>query len=105
MQTLQGILPSRLLRSQTAKPAGQNGDDRVRTGDPLLAKQVLSQLSYAPKTQRGNSPDSKNSHPQMTQISADEDKITQMPALKPQLAPFHPQATEPLICAICVICG
>ena len=25
------------------------GDDRVRTDDPLLAKQVLSQLSYAPK--------------------------------------------------------
>jgi hypothetical protein len=26
------------------------GDDRVRTDDPLLAKQVLSQLSYAPLT-------------------------------------------------------
>ncbi len=26
----------------------RNGDDRDRTGDPLLAKQVLSQLSYAP---------------------------------------------------------
>jgi hypothetical protein len=25
-----------------------NGDDRDRTDDPLLAKQVLSQLSYAP---------------------------------------------------------
>ena len=25
------------------------GDDRDRTDDPLLAKQVLSQLSYAPK--------------------------------------------------------
>ena len=24
------------------------GDDRIRTGDPLLAKQVLYQLSYAP---------------------------------------------------------
>ena len=24
------------------------GDDRARTGDPLLAKQVLSQLSYIP---------------------------------------------------------
>ena len=24
------------------------GDDRDRTGDPLLAKQVLSQLSYIP---------------------------------------------------------
>ena len=28
------------------------GDDRDRTDDPLLAKQVLSQLSYAPN--RGN---------------------------------------------------
>ncbi len=28
---------------------GGGGDDRDRTDDPLLAKQVLSQLSYAPK--------------------------------------------------------
>jgi hypothetical protein len=28
--------------------SGIRGDDRVRTGDPLLAKQVLSQLSYIP---------------------------------------------------------
>ena len=28
------------------------GDDRDRTGDPRLAKAVLSQLSYVPKTQR-----------------------------------------------------
>ena len=27
------------------------GDDRIRTGDPLLAKQVLSQLSYIPACQ------------------------------------------------------
>ena len=26
------------------------GDDRIRTGDPLRAKQVLSQLSYIPGT-------------------------------------------------------
>jgi hypothetical protein len=26
-----------------------DGDERDRTADPLLAKQVLSQLSYAPK--------------------------------------------------------
>jgi hypothetical protein len=25
-----------------------SGDDRTRTGDPLLAKQVLYQLSYVP---------------------------------------------------------
>ena len=29
------------------------GDDRIRTGDPLLAKQVLSQLSYIPALQSG----------------------------------------------------
>ena len=28
-------------------PAG-NGGDRIRTDDPLLAKQMLSQLSYTP---------------------------------------------------------
>ena len=28
---------------------GGGGADRDRTGDPLLAKQVLSQLSYSPK--------------------------------------------------------
>ena len=27
---------------------GSGGADRDRTGDPLLAKQVLSQLSYSP---------------------------------------------------------
>ena len=26
-----------------------HGDDQIRTGDPLLAKQVLSQLSYIPE--------------------------------------------------------
>ena len=26
----------------------RGGDERVRTDDPLLAKQVLSQLSYTP---------------------------------------------------------
>ena len=34
---------------QAARHGPENGgDDRDRTGDPLLAKQVLSQLSYAP---------------------------------------------------------
>ena len=33
----------------TIDQSAQNGgDDRDRTGDPLLAKQVLSQLSYIP---------------------------------------------------------
>jgi hypothetical protein len=34
-------------RAVAARPAS-GGDDRDRTDDPLLAKQVLSQLSYAP---------------------------------------------------------
>ena len=38
-------IQTRLPRLRTP-PTG--GDDRDRTGDPLLAKQVLSQLSYAP---------------------------------------------------------
>ena len=29
-------------------PAGTGGDERSRTADPLLAKQVLSRLSYIP---------------------------------------------------------
>ena len=29
-------------------PLSGGGDERVRTDDPLLAKQVLSQLSYTP---------------------------------------------------------
>jgi hypothetical protein len=32
----------------TAGSCPWSGDGRARTGDPLLAKQVLSQLSYAP---------------------------------------------------------
>ena len=30
------------------------GDERIRTADPLLAKQVLSQLSYTPKMDVGS---------------------------------------------------
>jgi len=32
---------------------GSGGADRDRTGDPLLAKQVLSQLSYSPINKDG----------------------------------------------------
>ena len=32
------------------------GDERDRTDDPLLAKQVLSQLSYTPKYLRSGQP-------------------------------------------------
>ena len=39
-------------------PGGRapGGDDRDRTGDPLLAKQVLSQLSYAPASGQAAAP-------------------------------------------------
>ena len=37
----------------TAVNDRRSGDGRARTGDPLLAKQVLSQLSYAPVRCRG----------------------------------------------------
>jgi hypothetical protein len=33
-----------------ALSAPKNGAGRIRTGDPLLAKQVLCQLSYDPET-------------------------------------------------------
>jgi hypothetical protein len=34
--------------AQYEAASGVGGADRDRTGDPLLAKQVLSQLSYSP---------------------------------------------------------
>ena len=41
--------PTFLLRAQPqALQACAGGDNRDRTDDPLLAKQVLSQLSYTP---------------------------------------------------------
>ena len=35
-------------RTTTGSQKSIGGDKRVRTADPLLAKQVLSQLSYTP---------------------------------------------------------
>ena len=45
--------PAGLQRPPVSKqcvhyPRGAGGASRDRTGDPLLAKQVLSQLSYSP---------------------------------------------------------
>src|SRR5262249_28589098 len=37
-----------------AQHVSAGGADRDRTGDPLLAKQVLSQLSYSPVSQSAN---------------------------------------------------
>ena len=36
------------LHDVNGKELNYGGADRDRTGDPLLAKQVLSQLSYSP---------------------------------------------------------
>jgi hypothetical protein len=48
-----------LLCDETLNPPGWadrgNGGERVRTDDPLLAKQVLSQLSYTPANPPGTS--------------------------------------------------
>jgi len=41
-------IPQRTLWRLPLLETPPPGDDRDRTGDPLLAKQVLSQLSYAP---------------------------------------------------------
>ena len=38
----------RVLLAKIGLRFAPGGDDRIRTGDPLLAKQVLSQLSYIP---------------------------------------------------------
>ena len=49
LATLRGIFTSRSLRDRVRqRRTGENGDNRIRTGDPLLAKQVLYQLSYVP---------------------------------------------------------
>ena len=40
--------PSPCLRSAPVRPAALPGDEQIRTVDPLLAKQVLSLLSYTP---------------------------------------------------------
>ena len=47
-----------VIFSATRAPANGrgNGGERVRTDDPLLAKQVLSQLSYTPTNPPGALP-------------------------------------------------
>ena len=58
IQTHRNVDP--LLRKQVVKLGAAQviekigGRDRVRTCDPLLAKQVLSQLSYTPTSATGN---------------------------------------------------
>src|SRR5262245_58345774 len=43
--------------SGCAGPGPENGgDERIRTADPLVANEVLSQLSYIPKRQRVGRP-------------------------------------------------
>ena len=51
-EPIRGIITSRSLRDRVRLwRTGNNGDNRIRTGDPLLAKQVLYQLSYVPLDQ------------------------------------------------------
>jgi hypothetical protein len=45
-----GSCGPRLAPCTEPERAGTGGADRDRTGDPLLAKQVLSQLSYSPRS-------------------------------------------------------
>ena len=56
---LSGVRSNRLSykpisRFQVFCPSTLGGDERDRTDDPLLAKQVLSQLSYTPVFTFGN---------------------------------------------------
>ena len=45
---LSGVRSNRLSYEPSFLPSPSGGDERARTDDPLLAKQVLSQLSYTP---------------------------------------------------------
>ena len=45
---LSGVRSNHLSYEPLCEPSGSGGDERDRTDDPLLAKQVLSQLSYTP---------------------------------------------------------
>ena len=47
MRDFNELLKTECQRSAEAS-SEEDGDERVRTADPLRAKQVLSQLSYAP---------------------------------------------------------
>jgi hypothetical protein len=42
------------MSSITRNTTSLGGDERTRTADPLLAKQVLYQLSYVPRGDAGN---------------------------------------------------
>ena len=45
------LFPRSLISDDIMIPFGIHGDGEIRTLDPLLARQVLSQLSYTPKKQ------------------------------------------------------
>ena len=53
-EPLSGLRPALPPRSRS-RSLEFGGDERVRTDDPLLAKQVLSQLSYTPTVSRPSS--------------------------------------------------
>ena len=64
--------PSPLLSWPLApEPWPLTGDGRVRTDDPLLAKQVLSQLSYAPAVTRSQWPVDRSNQPKLDVLTTD----------------------------------
>ena len=44
-----GVTRKRITTGKFPHASACNGDEGIRTLDPLLARQVLSQLSYTPK--------------------------------------------------------
>ena len=42
-----------IVKEQVLIPRNNGGGERVRTDDPLRARQVLSQLSYTPENHGG----------------------------------------------------
>ena len=49
-----GAVPSLFDLSRLAVGGGGGGDEETRTPDPLLAKEVLYQLSYVPSAPAGD---------------------------------------------------
>ena len=49
---VRSVAPPARTRIDLAPPKRTSGDERTRTADPLLAKQVLYQLSYVPSIPR-----------------------------------------------------
>jgi hypothetical protein len=57
------FVESRFVESRFVKTRFGRGDERTRTADPLLAKQVLYQLSYVPELPKETLPEQLLQHP------------------------------------------